>query len=720
MNKELNISPELFKVIKEEYDRVCHLPFPVHVTDREGTFLMANSKASQFFEPGSQKGLVGSSICKYYKDPIRERAMIFKDMKPSSHRVWEEHLSVRLSAHEKKPVIGFACMPFFDENNQLAALLKVGNGMSELEWFKDFEEKLPVGFFEIAEDYSIRWCNIKLASILQFNSPEEIIGTGVIDLFWHRKDALVVLERLRRDGHFEGKQIKIRRNDGVMAILKVNCTADIETDGDMRIKGIVQDITFDVIQNQLPVGLFMITASKDGRGDVFSRVNKSFLKIHGYHSPDEVIGRSADIFHVNQKDQLQYEKALALSNEKKQPLLDYYMEILNQKKEKRYVILNIFSLPDEDNKVRIGAVYDLTNHVGRNIRLLENNFSAILHTYLSTLNALRDTLYNISMIYGRDYMKDDRNIDRVKAFQEIEHHKKAFEVFLSELYRTLDKRGLELSVHEKIEKSWNMIYKHRESFGDKERDSVVWLRKNLLRVDINLRELRGMQIGRELQKSLNSQVEEILKITSLLSIVYAIDELNERLPDFLYFRDYLLRGNTFDSEKPVIQNIVTELEKQIKRLQEFAASKGVVIVQHFSLRNSVPVACKSTLGRAIYGLLNNAIKYSWTKGTDRNAHIDIYVERKRNQVEIIIENWGVPIRKEELQDNQIFQFGRRGVEADDRGRSGTGIGLYDANEIITQHNGELRLTSEPTIGNPPEVYSNPFITRAYITLPTAE
>jgi signal transduction histidine kinase len=119
-------------------------------------------------------------------------------------------------------------------------------------------------------------------------------------------------------------------------------------------------------------------------------------------------------------------------------------------------------------------------------------------------------------------------------------------------------------------------------------------------------------------------------------------------------------------------------------------------------------------------LLNNAIKYSWTKGTDRNAHIDIYVERKRNQVEIIIENWGVPIRKEELQDNQIFQFGRRGVEADDRGRSGTGIGLYDANEIITQHNGELRLTSEPTIGNPPEVYSNPFITRAYITLPTAE
>jgi hypothetical protein len=40
-------------------------------------------------------------------------------------------------------------------------------------------------------------------------------------------------------------------------------------------------------------------------------------------------------------------------------------------------------------------------------------------------------------------------------------------------------------------------------------------------------------------------------------------------------------------------------------------------------------------------------------------------------------------------------------------------------ESLTQHNGVLN-ASEPTIGNSPEVYSNPFITRVYITLPTAE
>jgi signal transduction histidine kinase len=720
MNEKSNISPELYSIIKEEYERVSHLPFPVHVTTWTGEFLMANNKASYFFEPGSPVGLVGKNICKYYKDPLRERAQILKELKPDSHRVWLERLSVRLSAHEKKPVVSFACMPFFDQNGVPVAMLKVGDGMSELEWFKDFEEKLPVGFFEIGEDYTIRWCNLKLAKILHFNSPEELIGKHVIDLFWHKEDAVSVLRKLREKFHFEGEQIKIRRNDSVMTLLKVNCTADIEPDGDIRIKGIVQDVTFDVIQNRIPVGLFMITANKDGSGDVFSQVNESFLEIHGFHSSNEVIGKSADIFHVNPKDLVQYRKALEKANAQNQPLLDYYMEILNQKKEKRYVVLNIFSLPDENNKVRIGAVYDLTNHVGRNIRLLENNFSAILHTYLSTLNALRDTLYNISMIYGRDYMRDDRTIDRARALQEIEHHKKAFEVFLGELYRTLDKRGLDVAVHEKIAKSWNMINKHRETFGDKEKDSVAWLRKNLLRVDVNLKDLKGLPIGRELQKSLGSQVEEILRITSLLSIVYGIDELNERLPDFNYFRDYLLRGNDPESEKPSVQNIVTEVEKQIKRLQEFAASKGVVIVQHFSLRNSVPVACRSNLGRAIYGLLNNAIKYSWTKGMDKAAHVDIHIERKRNEVEIMIENWGVPIRKEELHDNQIFQFGRRGVEADDRGRSGTGIGLYDANEIITQHNGVLRLTSEPTIGNSPEVYSNPFITRVYITLPTAE
>jgi hypothetical protein len=52
------------------------------------------------------------------------------------------------------------------------------------------------------------------------------------------------------------------------------------------------------------------------------------------------------------------------------------MEILNQKKEKRYVSSELFFLfLMKIIKSGIGAVYDLTTaDVRRNIRLLENNF----------------------------------------------------------------------------------------------------------------------------------------------------------------------------------------------------------------------------------------------------------------------------------------------------------------------------------------------------------
>jgi hypothetical protein len=61
-------------------------------------------------------GIIKNISAKIYKDPLRERAQILKELKPDSHRVWLERLSVRLSAHEKNLLVSFACMPFFDEN----------------------------------------------------------------------------------------------------------------------------------------------------------------------------------------------------------------------------------------------------------------------------------------------------------------------------------------------------------------------------------------------------------------------------------------------------------------------------------------------------------------------------------------------------------------------------------------------------------------------------
>ena len=78
------------------------------------------------------------------------------------------------------------------------------------------------------------------------------------------------------------------------------------------------------------------------------------------------------------------------------------------------------------------------------------------------------------------------------------------------------------------------------------------------------------------------------------------------------------------------------------------------------------------------------------------------------------------ITQEELEKGLIFKVGYRGVNSSDRRRPGTGLGLYDALKVAQKHKGHLNITSNPSLGNSREDYSNPFITTVSIQLPRNE
>ena len=59
----------------------------------------------------------------------------------------------------------------------------------------------------------------------------------------------------------------------------------------------------------------------------------------------------------------------------------------------------------------------------------------------------------------------------------------------------------------------------------------------------------------------------------------------------------------------------------------------------------------------------------------------------------------------------------RGINSSDRRRPGTGLGLYDALKVMKKHQGELNISSKPSLGNLENDYSNPFITNVIIQLP---
>ncbi len=714
---ETNLSPALWQEIRSAFERISDLPTPVHASDRAGTFLFANEQAHEFFGIPAESNLSDFKIGSYYETPA-ERDSILRKLERTKPGTWRQNLSVRMKTHENIRKVRFVSKPFFDEQNQLAALLCITLNMSDFEWFAEFEETIVAGCFELDKQLKIVDCNHTFAEILHYKNAAELKGKSFSGLTWESGAAANFFADTAHP-HPKEFQFKMRREDGAMAVVKMSWLpiAD-ETGATARIKGTIRDITSEIIQDNLPVGLVMVTTNPEGM-EIVSRANVIFADILGAHSLGEIVGKPIVDFHTNPAAYWDFRKALDKAAQKKQPLLDYFTEIKNKKGEKRNIVTNARYLPGEEQQMRVGAVYDVTNHEGRRKRLLEADLSAILHTFLATLNGLHGTLSALVKAQGHDILQDEANIDRAKAIAEANGRKKRLGTLLTEFSKIAEERGVSEERIARLQKFW-LNLSAADTMTSKEKENVAWTRRNLIEIRRCLDDMKDISLPREIVKNIRSEVDELLRFGSMISLSISIEELNERITDFNNFRDYLHRGETVPQELKT-QNLVSILTDDIAYLEEFAATNSVAIVRHFNSKDNIPVLCnKTTLNRAFHNLLHNAIKYSWRKSQDRQPWVDVRIEKRQDEIEITIENRGVAIRREELESGEIFQFGKRGKESDDRKRSGTGIGLYDAKDVIAKHNGTLRITSEPVSGNQPDIYTSPFITKAYVILPIAK
>ncbi|HTG74454.1 MAG TPA: HAMP domain-containing sensor histidine kinase, partial [Terriglobia bacterium] len=98
------------------------------------------------------------------------------------------------------------------------------------------------------------------------------------------------------------------------------------------------------------------------------------------------------------------------------------------------------------------------------------------------------------------------------------------------------------------------------------------------------------------------------------------------------------------------------------------------------------------LARAIWNLLDNAVKYS---GASRN--IRVLAAAENGSVAISVRDCGLGIPQHE--QNEIFRKFVRGAEARTRGIKGTGIGLAMVQHIVRDHGGAMRLESTPGVGS---------------------
>jgi two-component system phosphate regulon sensor histidine kinase PhoR len=103
-------------------------------------------------------------------------------------------------------------------------------------------------------------------------------------------------------------------------------------------------------------------------------------------------------------------------------------------------------------------------------------------------------------------------------------------------------------------------------------------------------------------------------------------------------------------------------------------------------------ADREALGRAIWNLLENAVKYSPDCMT-----VEIQASYASDQLTIQVRDQGLGISRKEHE--QIFEKFFRSRSAKKAGIRGTGLGLAMVRHIITDHGGQLQLESQLGAGS---------------------
>jgi signal transduction histidine kinase len=156
----------------------------------------------------------------------------------------------------------------------------------------------------------------------------------------------------------------------------------------------------------------------------------------------------------------------------------------------------------------------------------------------------------------------------------------------------------------------------------------------------------------------------------------------------------------------------TLVEQAIALYEPEAERKQVAVLTDLERSPKKIEVSHKHLQEAINNLLHNAIKYSFRGAHDRYRYVEIKGGIDEPDCVLTFSNYGIGILSEEL--DLIFQPGYRGKLTRGEYRSGSGMGLAIAKEVIEKHHGTIEAQSEEKGGG---AYVNRFVVRLPLKQP---
>ncbi len=705
----------LLKNATPDFKKFESLPMSVFISSSEGVIVRANQKANNLFS--INPNVNRTSIKEFYLDK-NERGIVIKKLNNTKHGDWQYNQTLEFLIENRKISVRYFAKPYFNKAGLYLGCLCLMFEITEFERFREIEELIPSCIFEINSFGRISYNNKKFRDQFNYVDSEEIIAESI---FYYKDDYHNILHELREKESILNREVKFIRKNKSPFIGNLNIFRELfEEDNIIRCKASIEDITFDSILSDVPIGLYYVIS--EGQSDKILSANRAFAEIIGLKDSSECEGINMKDLHVDINSYTDFRKKLIEANHNKSILKNYMIQIKTVDNDIKDIIVNVKSIEEQRSNERVvigrvGAIYDVTNDIQRKFSQWEKDFASFLHSYSAQSVTIRDSLQAIMSEQCGELEAENKNLINDTA-NKLANAITGLKSSLSTFFKIgLEKRVLNQTT---IDSVMNRIDKCGEMKNRGIKTASAFYREQTLLIkDTIYREVKTDLLSRETMRIVTSEIDQILKLTRILTLTSVANELDEMLLDTDMLKEALSLGlneKTNSNKDNYSVNVVDIIRSIIRSLDSLTKTRKIVIQMNNSIDSITYMANERLLYGALYNVIHNAVKYSWVKAEDKASWVDIRLYQNAKEILIEIENRGVPITKIELENDLIFNFGYRGRKSSDRARPGSGIGLWYTKKIVQQYGGEIKVTSVPMNFNANDDFSKAFITTVKIKL----
>ena len=183
--------------------------------------------------------------------------------------------------------------------------------------YRELFDSLKVGIYQCEPGVEgvFTWVNQACAEIFGYESPEDIIGTKVKDIYVDQGDRKRLVERLEKEGVWKDFTSYCIKKNGEKFYTERTSNMVKDDDGvPVRIEGAIRDTTErkkledelreseehkSELLNSLKEGIYQCEPGVEG---VFTWVNQAGAEMFGYESPEEMIGTKVKDIYVDPDD----------------------------------------------------------------------------------------------------------------------------------------------------------------------------------------------------------------------------------------------------------------------------------------------------------------------------------------------------------------------------------------------------------------------------------